>query len=218
MYFPMPTLDAILRLQLKSADEKINSAEQPYSYLLTKTQQLESHNHELKKKNQSLDSDIKYVTLTLTMPLIETSADLSEVYASIVVWKSCRRLSAIFTFTMPSQSQLLMDDSRAMSRKYHNAAADVKRLTEDLEAACRHGDVSLCTAVSMVVLVWYMMLSEDRFFVCCFIHGSTIDLTWESKLSIEPSEGESNRIADSWNWTSISLLYPSYLLSLLTFR
>ena len=40
--------------------------------------------------------------------------------------------------------------------------------------------------------------------VCGFIRGFTVDLPQESKSNIEPFEGESNRIADSWNRTSTS--------------
>lgn len=37
---------------------------------------------------------------------------------------------------------------------------------------------------------------------CGFLPGFSVDITWESKLNIEPSEGGSNQIADSWNRTS----------------
>ena len=36
-----------------------------------------------------------------------------------------------------------------------------------------------------------------------FIRDFTVDLAQESKSNIEPFEGESNRIADSWNRTTL---------------
>ena len=46
------------------ANEKLAAADQPYSYILNKTQELELSNRELKKANHCMELDLKYVIFT----------------------------------------------------------------------------------------------------------------------------------------------------------